>query len=507
MSSFSESRGRSASASPAVPCRRARAARLVEGRNPSSKSIDVTRLILPTGVLALLSLLPGAAGAEPRINAPYFSGTVPYAEAAVSWFGAVGPNQNYTDIRVAYTETELWVSLSVFDQWLFEDESQTRTAASLEQWDAATMLVDTSGTATAPASTSRRFVGELNWWRPRADYQAAYVGSGSGWTTAPAASIVTETAWRGDAPNTSGAGSEDRGWVITFHVPYAALGVSGRPDPGTVWRLGFIVHDKDSAAGPATNSSWPTTLVRDQPATWGQLGFGLRAYTAPNPPGTRQTVMIRHNLAGAVVPDAMVGGGTTCGGGNYFNVWGSQNHTGSTTVAVQNQSDVADWPCFSKIYVDFPLSALPANKVVVSARLTLYQFGGSDPTQAERSLVQVLTSGGPWSESTITWNNAPPPIENFSQSWVDVMPTLVPWPGTARTWDVAWAVANAYSSSSNTVRLVLYDADGAYHSGKYFTSSDVEEWDAVGRPTLEVVLGDVSGTAPATPTNLRVIPP
>jgi len=465
----------------------------------------MNRSLWPTGLLMLL--LPAVAGAGPRINAPYFPTTATYAEAAVSWFGAVGPNQNYTDIRVAYTDTELWVSLSTFDQWLFNDEAATRTAASLEQWDAATMLVDTSGVATTPLASCRRFVGELSTWRPRTDYQAAYVGNGSGWASAAAGSIVTETAWRGDATNTSGAGAEDRGWLVTFRIPYAALGVSGRPAPGTVWRLGFIVHDKDSASGAPVTTSWPATLARDQPSTWGELGFGLRTYTAPNPPGTRQTVTIRHNLTGAVVPDAMVGGGSTCGGGDYFNVWGGTNHNASTTLVVQNQNDVADWPCFSKIYLDFPLSALPANKVVVSATLTLHQFGGSEPTQAQRSLVQVLTAAGPWSESTITWNNAPAPVENVATSWVDVMPAPLPWPGAARTWDVAWAVSSAYSTASPVMRLVLYEADGAYHSGKYFTSSDVEEWDAVGRPTLQVVLGDVSGAAPAAPTNVRIVPP
>jgi len=68
-------------------------------------------------------------------------------------------------------------------------------------------------------------------------------------------------------------------------------------------------------------------------------------------------------------------------------------------------------------------------------------------------------------------------------------------------------VSSAYSTASPVMRLVLYEADGAYHSGKYFTSSDVEEWDAVGRPTLQVVLGDVSGAAPAAPTNVRIVPP
>lgn len=452
------------------------------------------------------AVLAAPAAAAPRINAPYFPTTVPYPEAAVSWFGAVGPSQNHTDIRVAYTSTELWVTLSVFDQWLFQDDAATRPASSLEQWDAATLLLDTSGAAGVTSATCYRFVGELSWWRPRTDYQAGYVGNGSGWNALSSASFVTETGWRGDAPNTSGAHGADRGWTITFHIPFSTLGLSGPPPTGAAWRLGFIVHDKDSMAGSATNTSWPGTLVRDQPATWGQLGFGLRTYAPVNPPGPRQTVTIRHNNAGAVVPDAMVGGGSTCGVGDYFNTSGTLNYAGSTTLVIQNQADVADWPCFSKVYVDFPLSALPPNKVVVSATLRLYQFGGSDPSQAERSLIQVLTVDSPWSEATINWNNAPAPVENVSQTWADVIPSALPWPGAARTWDVAWAVSRAYSAATPVLRLALYEADSAYHSGKYFTSSDTGEWNAVGRPTLEVVLGDAAGTPPSAPTNLRVVP-
>ncbi len=58
----------------------------------------------------------------------------------------------------------------------------------------------------------------------------------------------------------------------------------------------------------------------------------------------------------------------------------------------------------------------------------LHQFGGSDPTQAYPSLIQVFTIGQNWDESTITWNNAPLAFENVSQAWVN--PTTFPgWPG------------------------------------------------------------------------------
>jgi hypothetical protein len=448
------------------------------------------------------ALWPTPSTATPRINAPRFASTVPFTEAGLGWFGTVGPQQNYADIRVAHTDTELWVTLSVVDQWIHVDEAASRTPASLELWDAATLLLDTTHAAgSAPAPGSYRFVASVNWSRPRGDYQAVYSGASGAWALGTAASFTTESVWRGDAPNNTGA---DRGWVLTFHVPYAAVGLSGPPAAGTTWRMGVLLHDKDATGGAATTTAWPTGATRDQPATWADLGFGLRTFVAPTVTSP-QTFVIRHNLDGAVVRDAMVGGGSTCGTSDYFNTSGSLNYTGSTTLVTQNQRDIADWPCFSKVYVDFPLDRLPPGKAVVSALLTVYQFGGSNPAQAQRSLVQVFTVDGSWNESTITWNNAPPPVENVSRSWVDVIPTTLPWPGAARTWDVSWAVGQAYRLGSSVLRLALYEADAAYHSGKYFTSSDTGEWNAVGRPTLQVVIGDAVGV-PAPPTNLQVIP-
>ena len=466
------------------------------------------RILLVTGVtLWLTPLVPQAAAPARRVNAPFFADTVRFAEAAVFWFGRVDSSQNYADARVAYTSQELWISLEIFDQWLWEDDSQSRPPQSLESWDAATVVLDTGTTVLGlPATSSYRFVGELNWWRPRTDYQAAYRGNGTGWTLSSGVPFTTGTGWRGDGPNTTGA---DRGWAITFRIPFSSLGLSGPPQEGTVWRLGLQVHDKDSADQAAvTNTFWPEALVRDQPATWGQLAFGLRANPSPAVPTSAQTYMIRHKYNGAVVPDAMVGGGATCGDGlgDYFAQWGHANHTHSTTLVTQNQSDVADWPCFSKVYVDFPLSSLPAGKEVVSATLTVYQFGGSDPSAAQPSLVQVFTVGDAWDENTITWNNAPLAVENVGQAWVDpIPPPVLPWPGAARNWNLTWAVSQAYAGGQAVLRLALYEADSAYHSGKYFTSSDTGDWNEVGRPTLKVTLAEPGAVPPVTPRNLRII--
>jgi hypothetical protein len=99
----------------------------------------------------------------------------------------------------------------------------------------------------------------------------------------------------------------------------------------------------------------------------------------------------------------------------------------------------------------------------------------------------MLTTDQDWDESTLNWNNGPLAKENVSAAWVDPVDEYtdppIPW-----EWDVSRAVAEAYALGT-PLRLVLYEADSAYHSGKYFHSSDVGDWNAEGRPTLAITWG------------------
>jgi hypothetical protein len=133
---------------------------------------------------------------------------------------------------------------------------------------------------------------------------------------------------------------------------------------------------------------------------------------------------------------------------------------------------------------------LPDHQNVFSATLTLHQFGGSDPSQAFPSLIHVLVIGEDWQEETISWNNAPLPLENVSQSVVQPLLVFPGWPGVPRYWDLSRVVERTYRYNQ-PLRLVLYSSDGAYHSGKYFSTSDVEEWNEIARPTLHVTLGEL----------------
>lgn len=421
----------------------------------------------------------GQNGVVRRANAPYFAGDVRFAETAIFWFGRVTPAENHVDVRVGYNDDHLYLHLAVFDRRLWYDSSPA--PADLDAWDAATLYLDLDGNVgDVPDANAYRFVGQLNWWEPRDDYQVAYQGDGSGWATT-AVPFTATVGWRGNAPNDD---VDDRGWTLSYYIPFDSLGSSGPPAQGSAWGLALTLHDRDDADGtPIADQVWPETLAPQQPATWGQLVFGMPTYSPPAVVPL-ETVTVRQGLDGALVPDADVGGGSTCGAGlDFWTEWGQANYAGEGDLNVQNQIDVSDWPCFSKYYVTFPLDALPPDREVLSATLTLHEFGHAGaPGQAYPSWIQILTVAEDWDEATLNWNNAPLAVENVAVTLVDP----VPFPGMPFTWDVSAAVVEAYAAGT-PLRLALYEADSAYHSGKYFVSSDSTTTE--GRPTLQVSLG------------------
>ena len=107
-----------------------------------------------------------------------------------------------------------------------------------------------------------------------------------------------------------------------------------------------------------SSQSWPSGLQDLQPDSWAWLSFGLPVYQPRRCPRPG-TLTLRHRLNGVQVKDISVGGWTTCGGAvrDYFQDWGDRTAwefdptVGSFNV--QNQSDISDWPCFSKNYLTF----------------------------------------------------------------------------------------------------------------------------------------------------------
>jgi hypothetical protein len=361
----------------------------------------------------------------------------------------------------------------------------------LTTWDSATLYIDTDDdTGSVSDAHSYRFDSQLSWWENRSPFQAAYQGNGSGWSAA-SVSFVTWAGWRGDAPNNQ---VDDRGWTLGYSIPFSAVGMSPPPPVGTIWGIGLALHDRDdNNSPPFADQVWPPSLAQLQPATWGQLFFGTP--TCSPPPATPGgTVTVRQGLNGATVMDADVGGSTDFGRAawpDFFPAWGSFNYAGRQRLNVQNRQDIADWPCFSRYYATFPLDPLPAGATILSATLVMHQFGHAGQGYVpgpQPSLIQVLTIGEDWNESTLTWNNPPLAQENVAAAWVDPLSDQQLPEGVSRQWDVSRAVAQAYAAGQ-PLRLALYEADSAKHSGKYFRTLEIDQYEQENRPTLNVTWG------------------
>ena len=190
-----------------------------------------------------------------------------------------------------------------------------------------------------------------------------------------------------------------------------------------------------------------------------------------------------------MVADAHVGSLGNCSGDlDDWTTWGEANWAYWTQINIQNQWDIADFSCFTKYFVTFPLDAVPPGKTILEASLSMTMFGnagggiwGTPPD----SYIQVFTVAEDWDEQIINWNNAPLALENISGTWVQPLQVS---DQTTYEWDVYRALIDAYQQGE-PLRLALYSADGEQHSGKYFWASDGTAWDPSQRPTLQVVWG------------------
>ena len=425
-----------------------------------------------------------------RINIPYFNNAaVPFNQTAIFWFGAVSSGDNSIDVRMGYNNSELYVDLHIIDRYLWYDPNAK--SPNLSIGDTATIYLNTTQNGSnAPDQFSYKFVAQVDWYQPRTYYQQAYRGNGSTWV-ASSAPFTSVSGWRGTGFN----GNEDAGWTMTYHIPFSSLGKSV-PSQGTPWKLGVRVHNQDNASDtPLSVKWWPETASDTVPASWGALVFGFPTYQAPHTTNNT-TYTIRNKLNGQVVTDAMVGGSLNCftHGLNRWTLFGGQSYPGADRINIHNEVDISDWDCFSRFYITFPLGSLPTGKGVVSAKVTLYEWGNPGPIgKPNPSLIQVASVNQDWNPATISWNNAPLIQENISRTVVNIMPGKIVYPGQPYTWDVSRALAAAYAAGQ-PLRLAFYSSDSAYSSGKYFFGSSLGDWNANGRPALQATLGTITSS-------------
>ena len=466
-------------------------------------------------IFSFSGALPVEAQTPPprRVNIPHFNDNVVWAQSAIFWFGKNEvslPGKNYADVRLGYTDDALHIRVTVVDYFLWYDPNATATS-DLTQYDAVKIFLDTAPGATTPQSHSYQFLVGAHHWQDMSRYMRQARGENGSWNTGwqPA------TPWTGASamswgcnpgPNNNDC-SVDFGWTGFFTIPWQTLGLSAPPAEGTVWKLGVKLFDRDDQppAGAVSPEAWMPALEETNPATWGDLHFGYSRYTPPNVSPRGTTVIRAASPTDNTVEDAWMGGGGWCNSGQEGNRRGSEtNHGGDAELYIGNEIAETNFPCFNKTFLRFALDDIPAGKEILSATLTLHHWGNADPSQARPSWIHLFTITDPWDEMNITWNNAPLARENLSVTKVDPLPSFPGWPGVPYNWDASQAVAEAYAAGK-PLSIALYSSDSAEHSSKYLTASEVEDWDAAGRPTLTVVWGD-STPLTVTPAAMAIEP-
>lgn len=418
------------------------------------------------------------------VNAPYFENSnYSYTALAIFWFGQVNSVDAYADVRVGYNDFDLIISVNIIDRFLWYDVSPS--FADLDNWDAVSLYISPNENPGEVLSTSEtRWLAQLGNTSDRTNYQAAFRGNGMAWQNENLP-FSTEVRFQGGV-NGNGDG---KGWSINYRIPWSSLGFSLPPPQGTMFRLGVVLHDKDTSNGPAKHEMvWPENMGAQLPDTWGGMRLGLLTH---QPSGSHYdgVTTIRNGEQGAIVEDAHVGGSFDCGASvQYdFDLWGNKNYEADHPIQIniQNQWHIDDWPCFSKYFITFPLDQIPDHTEIISATLTMYHYGNSDPSNAKPSNIHLFYFDESWNDTTITWNNAPLAATNISRLRVSPLPSYPGWPGIPLTWDVSLALLEAIKNDKQ-LHLALYSSDYERHSGKYFFSSDSGDSEDSARPILTV---------------------
>ena len=134
----------------------------------------------------------------------------------------------------------------------------------------------------------------------------------------------------------------------------------------------------------------------------------------------------------------------------------------------------------SRCYLQFDLSILPADAVIVAASLKLYQYY-TPHTSLEDHFVDLHRVSGNWEEDTLTWNNKPsfnPIAESTSFNDSDTFTWL--------SWDITSLLQDWLDGVFSNYGVVLKGADeGSDHTGCLYISSEYPS-DPSQHPKLEI---------------------
>jgi hypothetical protein len=251
-----------------------------------------------------------------------------------------------------------------------------------------------------------------------------------------------------------------RGWTAARVIPWASLG--GKPQLGDEWPMSFTVcRERWASATDCAANGY----------TWaGVLRWGLPNYSGASVAGMQYIDV-------PITDAAMVGGGVNCGynhDADYFATWGDSTTpiVGKQINAAQNQGDTADWPCYTRSLYRWAAPSLPPGAAVVSATLTLNQWGnaGYGPQNNQTTTVELWDVDGQWDAATVTWDNAPRPVENITRAPMAAISWQCPNNFCADAVPVTFDVTELVKRGANDA--MAYTQAWDYHSGRYVWQPD-----------------------------------
>jgi len=213
--------------------------------------------------------------------------------------------------------------------------------------------------------------------------------------------------------------------------------------------------------GESVTLSWQVTDADDVSINQGIGSVGLSGSTSVSPTSTTNYTLTATNSAGSSIATVTITVNPAIVEQDL--VIQPSPEEGKDTMALTESPDTnyGSHSFFSignmtvsmlgRCYIQFDLSALPSDAVIVSADMKLYQY---DTVGSESFSIGVHKVTAGWLEDTITWNNQPSYLA-IPESIVDITVGDTTW----LSWDVGTLVQEWLDGTASNYGVILKDTD------------------------------------------------
>ncbi|MEM7332428.1 MAG: hypothetical protein AAF490_10065, partial [Chloroflexota bacterium] len=186
---------------------------------------SISLIVVSSSTLAAKSHMASGGNSTPLIHLPYFANEVLLSQRAIFWFGDLSNTNNYADVRVGYNDENIVVQIPVFDRLLYFDN--TPTVAELEDWDSVSLYLNLDGAVgNAPTTASYWFIGQHNKSQGSTTHYGVYRGNGTNWVQ----DSISFSLGSGTQASGFNDQTNDRGYWVSFVIPFDSLGLAGKPE-------------------------------------------------------------------------------------------------------------------------------------------------------------------------------------------------------------------------------------------------------------------------------------